>query len=704
MSKSKRMHDPVALPMLLAVLLHNATAQTPAPTRTDGRLPATVTITAPRPINLEGYRAAEARIKNILLHQPTLSSPFLGWCMENRFAQENDSSPGTPLPLVSQGVLNTRIRCGRAHIEAKDTTLRQGLEAFDKRDYAAALEFFRKAYSKMGTEDAALMLAKMHFDGLGTPKDKVQGIKWLRETAGVRFDPWRDRIRFNPGDPKAMNARIEAAMMLARIYEEGNGAARDWKQAESWYGKAAEFGFVPALEILGQAYLSGEGGDKNVPKALDCFKEAAQAGYSPAAYNLGKLYYLGRDGVAHDLRQAGAYFELAAKAGHTGALFAVGRMYELGEGLPADPEKAFVFYREAAMKGDADAEFALGTFFYHGKVIPQDRVVARELFVAAAAQGQPDAIRSLATMQSTQADVTKDPATLAEDRPVEAALNSVTTARNQQDHATVDGAHARQMPTMPDVPSDNPTSDTERAAPRNQVDTATASVVRVTALRAIPWKSYRAMRAAVAAYEKYKFLAPDALFSFAVLPPAGKALPPNFELRVRTKNGDEFPITLSNGKLFELPVLPDPDVDANLVSNLKEGPLRIGLLLHTRNVPPEKERLGDVRLRNEIGQAIADVDHPNDDPRCFRKGHGNSCKPQHGTVWYKPRAPASSARLVEGNRREPLETNGNPDYYSYKIPVGAGRLGNDAIIEFDYKNPLGSVKQTVVLIYDENDK
>ena len=73
-------------------------------------------------------------------------------------------------------------------------------------------------------------------------------------------------------------------------------------------------------------------------------------------------------------------------------------------------------------------------------------------------------------------------------------------------------------------------------------------------------------------------------------------------------------------------------------------------------------------------------------------------------MWYKPRAPASSAWLVEGNRREPLETNGNPNYYSYKIPVGAGHLGNDAIIEFDYKNPLGPVKQTVVLIYDEKDK
>jgi hypothetical protein len=240
------------------------------------------------------------------------------------------------------------------------------------------------------------------------------------------------------------------------------------------------------------------------------------------------------------------------------------------------------------------------------------------------------------------------------------------------------------------------------SAQPNQLDAAAVSVVRVTGLRVVPWKSYRAMRAAVAAYEKYKYLAPDAVFFFAILPSVGKTLPSNIQLRVRTKNGVEFPIKLEHGELFQLPALPDPDVDANLVSNLKEG-LRIGLLLHTRNVPPAEERLGDVRLRNEIGQAISDVEHPNYDPMCWRKRSANRCRPRHVTVWYKPRAPASGAWLVDGDRKEALEANGDPNYASYKIPINAGHLGNDTVIKFDYKNPLGPVKQTVVMIYDEND-
>lgn len=282
------------------------------------------------------------------------------------------------------------------------------------------------------------------------------------------------------------------------------------------------------------------------------------------------------------------------------------------------------------------------------------------------------------------------------------ALDLLTPIERQNGQWGANGTPSRnELPVEPS--SAKVTSELGRAASRHQVD-AGVSVVRVTGLRVIPWKSYRAMRAAIAAYEKYKYLAPEAVFSFAVLPSPGTTLPPNFELRVRTNDGTEFPITLEHGMLFQLPALPDPDADASLVSNVRDGQLRIGLLLHSQNVPPDQERLGDVRLRNEISQAIADVEHPNYDPMCWRRRGASRCRPRHVTVWYKPRAPASGAWLVEGNRKEALENNGDLDYPSYKIPVNAGHLGNDAVIEFTYKKPLGSVRQTVVMIYDESNR
>lgn len=240
----------------------------------------------------------------------------------------------------------------------------------------------------------------------------------------------------------------------------------------------------------------------------------------------------------------------------------------------------------------------------------------------------------------------------------------------------------------------------EGAVPGNTENAPAFMVVRVTGVRAIPWKSYRAMRAAVATYEQYKSLAPDAIFSFAVLAPAGATLPPNFALRVRTRDGQEYPIALENGELFQLPVLPDPRVDADLVSNVKEGPLRIGLLVHTRGVPPEKERLGDVRLRLHINQAIAAVDDPGTDRRCSVKSRWSGCKRPSVTVWHQPRAATSGASIVEAHRREPLEAGGNPYSPAYRMPISGERWGHDALIEFNYRQPLRPLKLSETAVYD----
>jgi len=663
----------VIAPLFLFVTVLDVKAQ--APGVPDAKSPATstVVISAQRPVNIESYQATEARIKHVLSHQPSLSSPFLSWCTENRFVAENASGPGSRLPSQSGASLDIRLRCAKAHIEATDVTLKRGIEAFDATDYPTALDLLKQAYSKGRTPDAALMVAKMHIDGLGTPKDVIQGVKLLREIAESKFESPRDRMRFNPDKPEEMNARVESALLLARIYAEGKGVPREWKQAEEWLSKAVEFGFVPALDILGQAYLTGQGTEKNVSRAIDCFKSAVDAGYIPAAYDLGKLYYIGADGRNPDFKLAAAYLELAAKAGHPAALFAVGRMYERGEGVAADPEKAAAYYKKAAEMGDTNAEFALGALHSNSKT---DR------------SGQVAGTYSTPTDTPQSGNQTSTIPTQIE-------------RQNGQDRAN--GTPSRnELPVASS--SDNVTSNLERSASRNQVEAEGVSVVRVTGLRVIPWKSYRAMRAAIAAYERYKYLAPEAVFSFAVLLSAGKTLPPNFELRVRTKDGTEYPITLEHGMLFQLPALPDPEADASLVSNLKDGQLRIGLLLHSQNVPLEEERLGDVRLRNEISQAIADVEHPNYDPMCWRRRSASQCRPRHVAVWYKPRAPTSGAWLVEGDRKEALENNGDMDYPSYKIPVNAGHLGNDAIIEFAYKKPLGSVKQTVVMIYDESNR
>jgi TPR repeat protein len=303
-------------------------------------------------------------------------------------------------PRIPCGAADRRFAAGRNHILRNDKSLAQAFEAFDNKDHARAFALFNTAYSKIGYPEAGLMLAKMHLYGMGTGQDTNEAIRWLVRVADERFDPTFDRMRFDPRNPSVMSERVDAAFTLARMYERGLfGTRRDPAQAKKWYAKAAEFGFVPALNLLGQAWLNGFGGEKSATRALGYFKEAADAGYSTAQYNLGKLYYNGDDGVPRDLRLAGAYFEAAARVGHPGALFAAGRMYDLGEVVAADQKKAMVYYKEAAVRGDPDAQFALGTYFYDGDQVPKDLATARKLFDVAATQGQVDAMFNVGAMQ-----------------------------------------------------------------------------------------------------------------------------------------------------------------------------------------------------------------------------------------------------------------------------------------------------------------
>jgi TPR repeat protein len=595
----------------------------------------TVVVAAQRPVK-QPTADAEARIRKIVSRQATAFEGLLSLCLN--------------APITN---LDFKVMCGRSHIQAKDKSLGEGLDAFDNHDYTIALQRFEAAYAKAGYPDAALIMAHIHRHGLGTPKDAVQGIRWLRAVAEDRFDPHRDWMRFNPGKPDATNARIDAAMALARAYQLGGEVERDWAEAERWYVRAAEFGFVPAWNTLGEAYLSGEGASKNVGQAIDCFTKAAKAGYGLAAYNLGNLYYLGRDGVVRDPDQAYSYFSMAAEAGHPDAQLAIGQIHALDDRAQAS-NKASAAQRSSR---PAAAVIAGG---------------ANSVMESPAVGDTVDMVSD--TLHLALSKLASNPSDAEAFRNLRWAADELNIAASPP------------------------------AESHGQAGEVLAQV-RVTGFRAVPWKSYGAMRAAVSAYEKNKSLAPDAVFSFAVMPPAGTKLPPNFALRVRTEKGLEFPIILEEGELFTLPLLPGLAGEADLVSNFKGGTLRIGLLVHTRTVSPEKLRLGDLRLRYEINAAIAMFDKPWEyDSQCRATGRWSRCKRPRTVIWHRPWTATSGAWIVEGSRRTPLKANDDSMTPMYRMPVAGEQWGNDAIIEFDYKVPLlRPRKLSEAAIYDASD-
>jgi TPR repeat protein len=287
-----------------------------------------------------------------------------------------------------------RFAAGRRSIALKDKSFAQAYEAYDRGEFTRALDLFTTAWNKIGYEEAGLMLARLYLYGQGTPQDSRKAVHWLEQVADGRFDP-ADKVKFNPAQPEAMTPKVEATFMLARIYQRGIGLPVDFEQAQAWYEKAAELGFVPAQDILGRLYVSRQGSGRDHENGVTMLKMAGAAGYAPAAYHLGQIYHEDRD-----LVQAAAWFGAAARAGHPAAMFAAGRMLDQGEGVPASPAKAIVFYKDAALKGNRDAQFALGTYFYTGEVVNKDVATARKWFEAAAVQGQPDAMFNLGVVLS----------------------------------------------------------------------------------------------------------------------------------------------------------------------------------------------------------------------------------------------------------------------------------------------------------------
>lgn len=306
-------------------------------------------------------------------------------------------------PGVACSGADRHFAAGRNWIARKDKSLEQAFEAYEAGNYTEARTRFEEGWRKLGYEEAAMMLGRIHLLGLGTPASTPKAIEWLREVIDARYDPVRDRLKFDPQIPDNINTRIEASLLLARIHLTGQGIQRDPVQAYRWWSKALDYGFEPAGTLLGQAHLSGIGTKVDVKPALAYLEAAGEAGDTTALYMLGQLYrhQLPKQpaGVPLDLNRAGAYFGAAAKAGHLQATYEAARMMDLGEGTAAPaPERAIVLYKDAALKGHPDAQNALATYFYRGEAVAQNFNTARQLFQAAAQRRQPDAMFNLAVM------------------------------------------------------------------------------------------------------------------------------------------------------------------------------------------------------------------------------------------------------------------------------------------------------------------
>ena len=109
---------------------------------------------------------------------------------------------------------------------------REGVEAYQNRDYKGAVREFRPL-ADQGHNEAQAFLGAMYARGEGVPRDDAQAVKWYQAAA--------------------KQGHADAQHGLGGMYSKGRGVKQSDAEALKWFRVAAEGGSARAMHDLGLA-------------------------------------------------------------------------------------------------------------------------------------------------------------------------------------------------------------------------------------------------------------------------------------------------------------------------------------------------------------------------------------------------------------------------------------------------------------------
>lgn len=136
-----------------------------------------------------------------------------------------------------------------------------GVAAYERGDYAAAIAAFLP-HAEQGDAYAQHRLARMYDFGEGVARNEAMALKWYREAAG--------------------QGHAEAQYNLGVMFAMGRGVPRDRAKWVTWISRAADLGYAPAQFDLGAAYANGLGVARDDVRAHMWLDLAAAGGYGKA--------------------------------------------------------------------------------------------------------------------------------------------------------------------------------------------------------------------------------------------------------------------------------------------------------------------------------------------------------------------------------------------------------------------------------------
>ena len=151
------------------------------------------------------------------------------------------------------------------------------------------------------------------------------------------------------GDPKAQYS-------LGMSYYKGKHLPQSDTQSFLWFSKAAQQGYVPAMNALAGLYNAGRGCEKNPQQAFRYYAKAAETGDFEGRINLAVCHLQGI-GTQKDEQKGLSILEKAAQDKSPLAQTLLGHLYEKGTGsIVPSQQQALHYYLLAAQQGEPIAK------------------------------------------------------------------------------------------------------------------------------------------------------------------------------------------------------------------------------------------------------------------------------------------------------------------------------------------------------------
>jgi len=298
-------------------------------------------------------------------------------------------------------------------------------------DSRKAFEFYQKAATSGKHAQASFAVAEMQFNGEGTEKNPKQAVNtylmlWRKfgltqareklvniDVPAIADTSTTDYIYYmaNLGNPYY-------EYRLAKLYEEGREFPRSTSQAFSYYKKAGDLGYLPAILEVANCYDGGIGTPPNKELAVDFYLKASNMGSIEAKnklknYNLDEFLkpnevaylqykaengqaaemfilsekYASGNGVPRNLSQSVELLEKSASLDYLPAVLKLASYYEKGELVPRNDSIAFKMYRKGAFLNNDTARFMLAEMLISGRGCKQDTRLAVNQYLLAANNG-----------------------------------------------------------------------------------------------------------------------------------------------------------------------------------------------------------------------------------------------------------------------------------------------------------------------------